>query len=264
MLSCEGETKRKKPYKRIRKKTKVNKSDLVNLEKLEKILQLRKNQYLSCEQIKELYRNENPSVNFSTTTMRNILIKKLKFSFRRPKFKTPKAITIINMRQRKIFLSKVIEILLSGAVIIFIDESSFGNNRPRFKNWINKNDNEERYWPGRIDSTNIIVASTHNKVISYEIRHKTTKSEDFLGFLENLHKKIKEDEDLSSLQKSNNLWFYFDNASIQKTNKIKDFIRTNGLNNLIYSVPYRPEYNLVEKIFSYIKLRYYKFIASNS
>ena len=161
--------------------------------------------------------------------------------------------------QRKIMLRKILELLITESTIIFIDESSFNNEHKRFRTWVKPKQNYERHFPGRLPSLNIILATMPHEVLHYVIKSKTTNTNDFKSFLQEVVNKIENNEVLSNCKRSNKLWLFMDNASIHKTKVVRDFIRENKLN-VIYSVPYRPEYNLAEKIFAFLKMKFYKSI----
>ena len=85
-----------------------------------------------------------------------------------------------------------------------------------------------------------ICAISLNKVVSVRIIKKSANKKDFLNFL-----KI----DLHNIK---NNYILIDNARIHHSKLIKDFIKT-STNKLLFNVPYHPEFNPIEKIFSKIK-----------
>ncbi len=110
----------------------------------ERIIEESKNKHLSLLKIKEIYKETDNSVPISTTSIRKILRNKLNYSYRKPVFKTNKAITILNYRQKNIFLRKMIELVMDNKTIVYIDEASFKNDHAKFRTWVNKGSIEER------------------------------------------------------------------------------------------------------------------------
>ncbi len=160
------------------------------------------------------------------------------------------------------FLKRIVEIITNEGIIIYIDESSFSNIKHNFKTWVHRNRKEFRTHPGRIKSVSLMLAVTMDKIIHYEINTNTNTSQDFLKFLQTLDDIIELDNYLKSKKSENLLWILADNCKIHKTEEIRTFIRKAKLN-IIYIVPYSPQYNLVEFIFSVLKRRFYERILLN-
>ncbi len=68
------------------------------------------------------------------------------------------------------------ELLCKDETIIFIDESSYGNNHGKFRTWINKRDTTEIHFPGRMPSMNLILATLPYIILHFKVREKSTKS----------------------------------------------------------------------------------------
>ena len=89
----------------------------------------------------------------------------------------------------------------------------------------------------KIKRYTLICAISNRKIIATKIISKTTNGEDFLDFIKNDLRHIK------------NSYLFLDNARIHHYKKIKEYIVTTS-NKLIYNVPYSPEYNPIEMVFS--------------
>jgi transposase len=127
--------------------------------------------------------------------------------------------------------------------IISIDESSFDTNISKINGWnvkgkriINKRKDNQR------KRITLILGITKNKVVGYKIINGSANKIHFEDFLKN--------EILNKNKKSNIL--LMDNARIHHALTVKDYIK-NTENKIIYNVPYNPETNPIEYVFSAIK-----------
>lgn len=87
----------------------------------------------------------------------------------------------------------------------------------------------------------VISAISNKSVVHNEIIKGSSNAETFKQFIVNLLTKINEPK-----------YLLMDNARIHHSKIIKDYINTTN-NQIIYNVPYSPEYNPIEVIFSKVK-----------
>ncbi len=156
----------------------------------------------------------------------------------------------------------MMELLINNRNIIYVDESSFSNNKRKFKTWMSTENEQKFYTQARFQLVNLLLAVCKNKVIHFQTRTQTTKSEDFLNFLKDIHKSLQEDEESKEERKHIKYCIYADNASIHRTKAVRKYVRESGLN-LVFGVPYTPEHNLAELIFADLKVKFYSRIVQN-
>ena len=85
---------------------------------------------------------------------------------------------------------------------------------------------------------------TNKKIIHTVIIKGSSKKDNFVEFIKGLIKK---------LDKNKTYYLLLDNASIHRSNVFKQLIEDHKNINIIYNVPYMPEYNPIEMVFSKIK-----------
>lgn len=90
----------------------------------------------------------------------------------------------------------------------------------------------------------VICAITKNGVIHTKIIKNSANGEVFLEFIKDLIYKLKINK-----QK----YLLMDNARIHHYKKLKEFINNNSNIDIIYNVPYSPEYNPIERVFNEAK-----------
>ena len=124
--------------------------------------------------------------------------------------------------------------------IISIDEVSVDTHITYIKGWsqIGKRIYKELN-SVRIRFT-IICAISNKKIIAYKIIKGSSKATDFLDFIKN------------DLEGQHNKYFLLDNARIHHSRIVKNYIN-NTSNKLLFNVPYYPEFNPIEKVFSIFK-----------
>lgn len=126
-------------------------------------------------------------------------------------------------------------------MIISLDESSIIiNDYPRY-GWNKKGEKAiiKSNKKNTIIRKNLLMAISTKKVIGYMLSDEPIKSDMFIQFLkEKINKKYKRSKLL------------LDNARIHHANNVKNYVNNNRL---IYTIPYTPELNPIENIFSLIK-----------
>ena len=135
--------------------------------------------------------------------------------------------------------------------IISIDESSIDSHIGNDKGWSKfgskvtkiKNFPRVRY--------SLVLAICNKKVIHYEIIKNSVNGEIFLNFIKNLLKKLLID---------NTYHIILDNAKIHHYGKLLKYINKQRNIEIIYNIPYTPETNPIEHVFSDIK----KYIRNES
>lgn len=163
-----------------------------------------------------------------------------KLNFTRKKFKK----SIIPNKEQfknkiKSFKEKISKVPLNK--IISIDETSIDTHTTSEYGWCEKGTKIKKiYNRSRIKYT-IISAINNKKVILNKIIKGTANAIDFKEFIEEVVKNIKSKH-----------YLLMDNARIHHSNIFKEYIdKTN--HEIIYNIPYSPEFNPIEMVFSKFK-----------
>ena len=132
--------------------------------------------------------------------------------------------------------------LIDSNQIISIDESSFDTHMNPNYGWSKKGNKITKIFntPRRIRKT-LTLAVSKNKIIGYNIINGASNTQNFKNFLEN---KI--------LPNITNGAILIDNVCFHHSKVIKNLVESTS-NIIIYNVPYNPETNPIEFVFSIIK-----------
>ena len=123
--------------------------------------------------------------------------------------------------------------------IISIDEISFDTNIIHDYGWSLKNIPIIKKIGATYKRVTMICAITNSKILHYKIINNSAKSKIFLDFLKNIPD-IKEKH------------LFLDNACIHHSKIVTEYVKKNKIN-LLFNVPYSPEYNPIEIVFSKLK-----------
>lgn len=127
--------------------------------------------------------------------------------------------------------------------IISIDEISFDTNIINNKAWSLKGNIITKNIKSTYKRITVICAITNNKILHYHIIKNSSDSNIFLNFISNMFNK---------LDNINQYYLLLDNASIHHSKIFQKYINDNHIN-VIYNVPYSPEFNPIELMFSKLK-----------
>ena len=152
-----------------------------------------------------------------------------------------------------------LKVLLRGYKIglrpIYIDESGFFLKNSNFKNWC---ENSDKYY-SKVSNTNIklnlLMAVSEKQVIYYKISEINTSGEQFLIFMKDLIDKMDDNDKKHSI-------FIMDNLSSHLTLELFQFYFNNDLK-VLFTIPYKSTFNMIEKVFRHIKNNTYKKIYGN-
>jgi hypothetical protein len=125
---------------------------------------------------------------------------------------------------------------------VSLDEISFVLNSKPSNGWFKKNEvNEIHVNNKKIISQrfSLLVASSNEKILKFEMCKKGVKTDFFINFM----------KELKDLDPDNKKYYLLDNARVHKTKKFNKFSKENDLN-MIYNAPYHSETNPIENIFS--------------
>jgi len=99
----------------------------------------------------------------------------------------------------------------------------------------------------------VICASNDKKIICIHKMKGSANAKKFMDFLKEVTEKVK------------NKYLLMDNARIHHSIIIKEYMKSNNKNNneILYNIPYNPETNPIELIFSQVKGNYRKMNNKN-
>jgi transposase len=128
---------------------------------------------------------------------------------------------------------------ISNSKIISIDEVSFDTNIIHKYAWSLKNLPVVKTIGATYKRLTMICAISNSKIVHYKIINNSAISDTFLDFLK-------------SIPNIKNKYLFLDNAKIHHSKIVKEYVKNNNIN-LLFNVPYSPEYNPIEFMFSKLK-----------
>jgi transposase len=123
--------------------------------------------------------------------------------------------------------------------IISIDEVSFDTNIIHNYGWSLKNTPIIKPLGATYKRLTMICAISNKKIIHYKIIKDSAKSDTFLDFIKNI-------------PNVRNKYLFLDNACIHHSKIVIKYTQENNIK-MLFSVPYSPEYNPIEIMFSKLK-----------
>ncbi len=142
------------------------------------------------------------------------------------------------MKKKKKDLRDQIKNILNNK-IISIDEVSFDTNIVHAYGWSLKNIPIVKTIGATYKRLTLICAISKNKILAYKIINNSATKDIFLEFIKHIHN-IK------------NKYLFLDNARIHHSKIVSEYVKHKNIN-LLFNVPYSPEYNPIEIMFSKLK-----------
>lgn len=164
------------------------------------------------------------NITFKKYSVRNILAKKKTFT-----------------KKLKVFTKQVKNISFDN--IISIDECHIDTHITKKYGWNTKGIkiNKSLFSSQRKRCT-IICAVSNKKILHHMVINTSATSQSFTQFI----------KELIEINKLSNCYLLLDNASIHHSRYLKEYLATTTCS-LLYNVPYSPEFNPIEKVFSKFK-----------
>ena len=231
--------------------------NLINIDIIKRILTKYKETRITVKVIMTEYKAINGSEQFSIQTLRTFIRSKLHLRFVKPIYTNFKKKQNRHFIMCHVLLKKMITLMTGNYNIVYIDEASFNNNHKCFKNWINVNVDKYVGYPGRFKSTNIILAVNKSGIIHYKKSYKSNKAPDFLEYFKVLNAKVVADEEKMNANLRRKIVYYMDNATIHCNKVNVAYYQEHGIE-VIFGIPYTPEFNVAEYFFTEMKRLYYK------
>jgi putative transposase len=147
----------------------------------------------------------------------------------------------------KIFKNKIKNISLDD--IISIDESSFDSHLGSNKGWSKKGDKKILIRTNKKIRYSVICSISNKKVFLTKLIKGSCNGKIFLNYIKEL---------INKLPKKRTRYLLIDNAKIHHYGELKKFVNSKNNIEIIYNVPYMPEYNPIERVFSEAKNNFNK------
>lgn len=221
---------------------------------IQEIITLNNNkEKLSCLKIAQLYENKF-SKKISPSHIWYIMKNKLNYRFLKTSVKTAKLTGNNSFNQTWFYLKVFARFLKLNGSFIFIDESSFYTHNNNYHQW-RKNDDEIYYDIKDSYKVNLLMAINTEKVLFYKLTNVNTTGKEFVNFIKELLSNLEENEKKNSL-------FILDNCKAHLTVDCYKLFNQESLK-VLYSVPYRSNFNMIEYVFRKIKNITYKNLYSS-
>lgn len=177
------------------------------------------------------------NISIKKSTLYNI-INDLGFSKKVANFKKVYTKTNKTLKTKTIDLSIKVK-TISNNKIVSIDEVSFDTNIIHKYGWSQKNSPIIKQIGATYKRLTMICAITNKKVIHYDILNGSANAEHFKKFIKNI-------------PNVKNKYLFLDNARIHHSKIVQEYVTNNKLN-FLFNVPYSPEFNPIEFMFSKLK-----------
>ena len=170
----------------------------------------------------------------------------LGYRFRRTSIKNKKLLDDKGILMSFLFTKTILRGLQLGLELIFLDESGFQLQNSKYYRWRLPGE-EFPYGPNTNVSvkSNLILAVTNKKVLSYKIIRENTTSQIFIDFIKDLFSKIPETDRQNKL-------VIMDNAKFHLTKEVQNIFLENKIK-VITICPYNSDQNMIELVFRHIK-----------
>ena len=202
---------------------------------------------LSVRKLAEKYQKET-GIKISKSTIHNYLTKKMGYKYLKTTIKTDKTLQSNNIMISLSFVKIISRCLKFNFNIIVCDESYIQSCNNNIKLW-RKPPEEICHSLSKKEKINLILSVYEEGVLYYELNQPNTKEENFLIYMSNLLKTIK--------QKGLNKYvIILDNYSVHKTQKLLKFYLDQKIN-ILFNSPYVSKFNSVELSFRNLKRNIY-------
>jgi len=213
--------------------------------------------HISIRKIKEEYNKDAESKGLKSigaTQIYRIIKNKLNLSYRKTIIKNSKLLSEVYIKYSFYFLKILLRSLTLELDPIFIDECGFTTQNKNYYTW--RKGNEIKY--GQIDDRkkiNLIMAVSKHKIYHYTLTSENINNEVFKKYISDFAKKLDENEKKNSI-------LIMDNMSSHLTNELFEIYYKNKLK-VLFNVPYKSMWNMIELVFRQIKNITYKRLYKN-
>ena len=208
---------------------------------------------ISCLKVSKLF-EQKCSQKISGSRVWYIMRNKLNMKFLKTSVKTNILINTESIYQTWFFLKVFIRFYKLGGNFIYIDESAFYTHNNNYHQW--RKEGEEIYNEIK-DSfkVNLLMAINTKKILYHKITTENTDGKIFCEFLNEFIETLNDDE-------KNNSLIILDNYSSHLVSECFKIFNKYKLK-VLYSVPYRSNFNQIELVFRSIKNITYKELFSS-
>ena len=208
----------------------------------------------STREITTIYNSKTSSKQVSHQTVHRHITKSLKYSKVQVKLKDVNTDTNSNYTVRANVAYVISEAITNKIPIISIDETGFDGRPKGLRGWKKVGKNSISVVKKRTKNHSLILAVDNRGFKYFETICGSMKRVNFITFLKNMIKLWKRTNEDDSISKAVLL---MDNLSAHKGAEVESLVKVEGMT-LLYNVPYLPEYNFVETVFSAIKKEFNK------
>ena len=197
------------------------------------------------------YNLQFPNHKIGYEYMRRMLNKVFNITFTRTKMRSDLLLTPMSLLSDYFFFLMIANVVRQDFELVFLDESYFRRVHNSGRRWASKFlEKGVSFTEITRDTCSLILACSRHNVLTYRIYETTLGSPKFVDFLKALASKLKSIKDKRFV-------IYMDNCRIHKTQEVMDLIKSEGLF-VLFGVPYSPQYNLAEFVFSALKQKHYR------
>lgn len=251
IIYCKKKLSTKSILSLSRKNGKTSKISQKYIDNLKDLYKIKKNSFLSSKTMLEKWLKECdlPSNYIGERQFRNILHKKLGFTYKKNITTKPYGNSLKNLHKRRDFVLIMLKIIKKDWKVVFIDETGFNLSGHKKYGWHPKGKPISIDIPQKSINYSLIGAVTKDELIGFMVFKGSINTVLFLGFLLLLLKQIIRDEE-KNLDKC---IFILDNASIHRS-----FLNNFNLGlNVLWLPPYSPFLNPIELLWNLWKKKVY-------
>ena len=197
------------------------------------------------------YNLQFPNHKIGYEYMRQMLNKVFNITFTRTKMRSDLLLSPMSLLSDYFFFLMISNVVRQDFELVFLDESYFRRVHNSGRRWASKFlEKGVSFTEITRDTCSLILACTRHNILTYRIHETTVGSPKFVDFLKALAAKLKSIKDKRHV-------IYMDNCRIHKTQEVMDLIKSEGLF-VLFGVPYSPQFNLAEFVFSALKQKHYR------
>ena len=213
--------------------------------------------HISIRKIKEEYDKIAQLKGFksiSSTQIYRIIKNKLGLSYRKTIIKNSQLISNTYIKYEYYFLKVFLRGLTFGLNPIFIDECGFTTHNKNFYTWRKANEIKYAQADDR-KKINLIMAVSNRKINHYLLTYENVNNKIFKKFIIDLAENMDENEQKASIIIMDNMASHLTSDMFEIYNKYKLKI--------LFNVPYKSMWNMIELVFRTIKNITYKKLYNN-
>lgn len=206
----------------------------------------------TIKELAEKHRSLYPKFEFSNNNLRRFVKENMKYRYKCISLSNSKSQEKDSDKMHLLFAKKLIEIMKENHKLLYMDESSFSEERLNKRRWVCKNMQHNFTNETRFGSFSVIGIFSEYGLFHFKIFEKTIKGEDVLNFLKESQDLMFLNKTFTDFLKNDKITIILDNAKnhVKKTN-IKAYKEMKL--RFLFQPPYSPSNNVSEYAWSIIK-----------